>query len=62
MTFTSRGGRQSQRKSIQLIKAHPLHISGSVADDDDLEQIEERLREIRGAGGSVQNERTGSID
>jgi hypothetical protein len=44
MTFTSRGGRQSQRKSIQLIKAHPLHISGSVADDDDLEQIEERLR------------------
>jgi hypothetical protein len=59
MTFTSRGG---HRKSIQLIKAHPLHVSGSVGDDDDLEQIEERLREIRGAGGSVQNERAGSID
>lgn len=42
---------------------HPLHFSGSVAgDDDDLEQIEERLREIRGAGGLVQNERTGSSD
>jgi hypothetical protein len=54
MTLTSRGG---HRKSIQLIKAHPLHLSESVGVDD-LEQIEERLREV---GGSVQNERAGSI-
>jgi hypothetical protein len=33
-----------------------------VGDEDDLEQIEERLREIKGAGGSFQNERAGSRD
>jgi hypothetical protein len=33
-----------------------------MGDDDDLDQIKERLREIRGADGSLQNERAGSSD